>query len=146
MHVRIISSDTFRRVYSAGRKKSIDSKRWLKHDETEICNCITLLRCTTLHCLQSFNFRTVYKQAIPQSPAAAIVWFQTAKNKNTKQSNLKTNMNETAFCGVESIGFMTFEAGTTKPRSATWQTKGCDTITEASCTYGTDEICCLFEM
>ena len=26
-------------------------------------------------------------------------------------------MNETAFCGVESIVFMTFEAGTTKPRA-----------------------------
>ena len=30
-----------------------------------------------------------------QSPAAAIVCFQTAKNKNTKQSNRKTNVNKT---------------------------------------------------
>ena len=40
---------------------------------------------------------------MPQSPAAAIVWFQTAKNKNTKQNNQKTNMNKPAFCGVEFI-------------------------------------------
>ena len=43
---------------------------------------------------------------MPQSSAAAIVWFQTAENKNTKQSNQKTNMNETAFCGVEFIASM----------------------------------------
>ena len=27
-----------------------------KHDETEIYNRVTSLRCTTIHCLQSFNF------------------------------------------------------------------------------------------
>ena len=44
-------------------------------------------------------------------------------------------MNKTAFCGVEFIVCMTFEACTTYPRSATWHTKGCHTIyTEASCT------------
>ena len=59
-----------------------------------------------------FN-RTVYKRAMPQSPAAAIVYFQTAKNKNTKQRNQKVNMNKTAFCGVAFIVFMTFEACTT---------------------------------
>ena len=48
-----------------------------------------------------------------QSPAAAIVCFQTAKNKNSKQSNRKTNMNEAEFCGVEFIICMTFEACTT---------------------------------
>ena len=55
-------------------------------------------------------------------------------------------MNEITFCGVESIVFMTFEADTTKPRSATGHTKGCHTITEAYCTYGTEEICCRFEI
>ena len=45
---------------------------------------------------------------MPQSAAAAIVWFQTAKNKNTKQSNQKTNMNKTAFCVVEFIVCMTY--------------------------------------
>ena len=59
-----------------------------------------------------FN-RTVYKRAMPQSPAAAIVWFQTAKNKNTKQSNQRTNMDKTVFCGVEFIVCMTVEARTT---------------------------------
>ena len=52
--------------------------------------------------------------SMPQSPATAIVWFQTAKNKNTKQSSQKTNMNKTVFCGVEFIVCITFEAPTSQ--------------------------------
>ena len=63
--------------------------------------------------LQFYLIELFTEQAMPQSPAAAIVWFQTAKNKNTKQSNQKTNMNKTAFCGVEFTVCMTFEACTT---------------------------------
>ena len=86
MHVRIISSDTFRRVYCE-EKNPIGSKRWLKTWRNWN--------------LQPHNIASLYKRAMPQSPAAAIVWFETAKSKNTKQSNQKTNMNKTAFCGVE---------------------------------------------
>ena len=60
---------------------------------------------------------------MPQSPAAAIVWFQTAKKKNTKQSNQKTNMNKTAFWGVEFIVCMTFATCTTYIAAALLDTR-----------------------
>ena len=77
------------------------------HNITSMYNTSVFAKLSTL-----FN-RTAYKRAMPQSPAAAIVWFQTAKNKNTKQSSQKTNMNKTAFCGVEFIAGTTFDACTT---------------------------------
>ena len=45
-------------IFSRGflrRKKTIGSKRWLNHDETEIYNRITSFCCTTLHFLQTCN-------------------------------------------------------------------------------------------
>ena len=70
---------------------------------------------------------------MPQLPAAAIVWFQTDNNKNTKQSNQKTNMNKTAFCGVEFMRPVQLNpAALLDTRKAATQF----TRTEASCTYG----------
>ena len=122
------------------KKKPIGSKRWLKHIwrnwNLQPHNIASLYNTSLFAKLQFYLIELFTEQAMPQSPAAAIVWFQTAKTKNTKQSNQKTNMNEIALCGVESIVFVTFEAGTTKPRSATWHTKGCHTITEGYILHG----------
>ena len=94
------------------QKKNIGSKRWLKTWRSwnlQPHNIASLYKASILF------HRTVYKRAMPQSPAAAIVWFQTGKNKNTKQSNQKTNMNKNAFCGVDRHSIS----------NATWHTKGC---------------------
>ena len=98
-------------VHYRAERKPIGSKRWLKTWWSW-----NLQPHNRRFAVQRFMFAklqwTVYKRAMPQSLAAAIVWFQTAKNKNTKQTNQKTNMNKTAVCGFEFIVCMTFKAST----------------------------------
>ena len=55
-NLRYISSDTVSQGLLRREKNPQAVNVGSKHDETEIYNRITSLRCTTLHCLQNFNF------------------------------------------------------------------------------------------
>ena len=72
MHVRIISSDTFCRVNRAEKNpKAVNVGS--KHDETEPHNMASMHNTSLFAKLSILFNRTVYKRAMPQSPAAAIV-------------------------------------------------------------------------
>ena len=146
MHVRIISSDTFRRVYCA-ENNPIGSKRWLKtwrnwnlqpHNIASLYNT-SLFAKLRFYLIELFTSeqccnRRQLQSSDSKQPKTRIL------NKGIKrQTWIKLR-----FGGVEFIVCMTFEACTTSPHSATWHTKGCHTITEAPYTYGTEEICLPF--